>query len=67
MIILSASWILVILTVGGGHSHEYLRLDDCIARLKRERVSVTREAFCMTRTRDARMFIKDGKQIAEIR
>jgi hypothetical protein len=65
--IAAGKWFLIILTASGGDAIPQKSLGACRQHMKQERVSRTREVFCMTEGRDARVFQRDGKEIAEIR
>jgi hypothetical protein len=62
-------WVMVILTVAGGSiSETQSSLAQCQRSLINIRTSDAREAYCMSVGTDDRVyFIKDGKQIVEIR
>lgn len=60
-------WILVVLTIDGGHDTPQQTLDSCLRSLRHTRVSPMRQAFCMSAERDVMFYAKDGKHIAVIR
>lgn len=58
---------LVILTIQGGSYRAQSNLGACQRHLVRERISLTRQAYCMSGEHDAVFYLKNGKQIAAIR
>ena len=60
-------WVLVTLTIQGGIYRAQSDLVACQRHLARERISQTREVYCMSQEHDAVFYLKNGKQIAAIR